>query len=55
MAKKVVKAPPAMFSIRLSVEERKALEKAAKEEDRPMAYVARRAILDWLKEKGYLK
>jgi len=44
-----------MFGIRLATEERRALEKAAKEEDRPMAYVARRAILDWLKEKGFLK
>jgi len=51
---KAVKAPQ-MLSIRLGPDERKALEKAAKEEDRPMAYVARRAILDWLKEKGFLK
>jgi hypothetical protein len=28
---------------------------AAAAEDRPAAYVARRAILDWLKEKGFMK
>jgi hypothetical protein len=44
-----------MFSLRLNPDERKALDKAAAAEDRPSAYVARRAILDWLKEKGFLK
>jgi hypothetical protein len=55
MVKKVVKAPKPMFSIRLSADERKALEKAGAAEDRPLAYVARRAIRDWLKENGFLK
>jgi predicted transcriptional regulator len=47
-------AKPA-FGVRLSADERKALDKAAAAEDRPAAYVARRAILDWLKEKGFMK
>lgn len=47
--------PKTMFGIRLATEEREALDKAAAAEDRPAAYVARRAILDWLKERGYLK
>jgi len=55
MTKKIVKAPSPMFSLRLSPDERKALDKAAAAEDRPSAYVARRAILDWLKEKGFMK
>lgn len=55
MAKKIVKAPSPMFSIRLSADERKVLEKAATAEDRPLAYVARRAIMEWLKEKGFMK
>ena len=55
MAKKIVKAPNPMFSLRLSPDERKALDKAAAAEDRPSAYVARRAILEWLKEKGFMK
>ena len=54
MAKKIVKPKP-MFSIRLGDDERKALEKAAAAEDRPMSYVARRAIIEWLKQKGFLK
>jgi hypothetical protein len=55
MAKKVVKAPSPMFSLRLTPDERKALDKAAAAEDRPSAYVARRAITDWLRERGFLK
>ena len=54
MVKKIAKPKP-MFSIRLGDDERKALEKAAAAEDRPMAYIARRAISDWLREKGFLK
>jgi hypothetical protein len=44
-----------VFGVRLSADERKALDMAAAAEDRPAAYVARRAILDWLKEKGFMK
>jgi predicted transcriptional regulator len=57
--KKVMPVPKSqakpVFGIRLSADERKALDKAATAEDRPAAYVARRAILDWLKANGYLK
>jgi hypothetical protein len=47
--------PKAMFGVRLAAEEREALDKAAAAEDRSAAYIARRAILDWLKAQGYLK
>jgi len=50
--KKATKAP---FNVRLDLDERAALEAAGAAEDRPAAYVARRAILEWLKEKGFLK
>jgi predicted transcriptional regulator len=53
--KPIVKAPRPMFGIRLSADERKALDSAASAEDRPAAYVARRAILEWLREKGFMK
>jgi hypothetical protein len=46
--------PKTMFGIRLATEEREALDKAAAAEDRPAAYVARRAILEWLKSNGFL-
>jgi hypothetical protein len=36
-------------------EERYVAELIAATEDRSAAYVARRAILDWLKANGYLK
>jgi predicted transcriptional regulator len=39
----------------LSPEEREALQKAASAEDKPMAYVAQRAVVAWLKEQGWLK
>jgi hypothetical protein len=39
----------------LSPEEREALQKAVSAEDKPMAYVARRAAAAWLKEQGWLK
>lgn len=57
--KKVMPAPKPqakpVFGVRLSAVERKALDKAATAEDRAAAYVARRAILDWLKANGFLK
>ena len=57
--KKIVPAPKSqakpVFGVRLSEDERKALDNAAEAEDRPAAYVARRAILEWLKKKGFLK
>lgn len=39
----------------LEPKEREALEKAAKAEDRPSTYVARRAVVEWLKTNGWLK
>jgi predicted transcriptional regulator len=39
----------------LDPQERAALDKAAGAEDRSSAYVARRAVLDWLKANGFLK
>ena len=44
-----------LFSMGLERKEREALEKAAKAEDRPAAYVARRALVEWLKANGWLK
>jgi predicted transcriptional regulator len=44
-----------LFSMGLEPAERAALDKAAKAEDRPAAYVARRALVMWLKEQGFLK
>jgi predicted transcriptional regulator len=44
-----------LFSVRLDPADREALDRAAAEEDRTAAQVARRAIHQWLKETGYLK
>jgi predicted DNA-binding protein len=44
-----------MLSVRLEEEVHEALAAAGKAEDRSSAYVARRAILEWLKKKGFLK
>jgi predicted transcriptional regulator len=43
------------FSIRLSPEARKALIKAGEAEERSAAWIAQRAVVQWLKEKGFLK
>jgi predicted transcriptional regulator len=54
--KKVAKpSGKSMFGYRLSAAEREALDKAAAAEDRSSGYIARRALVDWLKEKGFLK
>lgn len=58
MAKKIVSKPKAaakMFSVRFEPGDRQALSNAAKAEDRPEAYIVRRATIDWLKANGYLK
>jgi predicted transcriptional regulator len=52
---KPVKEARGMFGIRLSADERAALDAAAAAEDRPAAYVARRAIMEWLERNGFLK
>jgi predicted transcriptional regulator len=49
------KAPKPLFSVRLDPADRRALDKAAAEEDRTAAQVARRAIHQWLLDNGYLK
>lgn len=43
------------FSIRLTPRARAALIKAGDAEDRAAAWIAQRAVLDWLKENGFLK
>ena len=43
------------LGIRLDEKVRKALEKAAKEEQRTLSAMAQIALSDWLKGKGYLK
>jgi hypothetical protein len=43
------------LGIRLDEKVRKALEKAAKEEQRTLSAMAQIALADWLKGKGYLK
>jgi hypothetical protein len=40
---------------RLSALEQRALEKAAETEQRPIAFIARRVVLEWLRAQGYLK
>jgi hypothetical protein len=59
MAKKIVEKPESserkMFSIRFEPVHRKALDAAAKREDRPAAYIVRRATVEWLKANGFLK
>ena len=39
------------FSIRMTDEERQALERAAKADDRPVASLARKIISDWLRKQ----
>jgi hypothetical protein len=43
------------FSIRLTPTARAALIKAGEAEERPAAWIAQRAVVGWLKEKGFLK
>jgi predicted transcriptional regulator len=54
--KKVAKPPgKSKFGYRLNAAEHEALDKAAAAEDRSSGYIARRALVEWLKEKGFLK
>lgn len=48
-------AKVAPIGIRLSAEERAALERAAQSDDRSMSSMARKIIADWLRGKGLLK
>lgn len=43
------------IGVRLAPEERTALERAAKADDRPVSTLARRIILEWLRANGHLK
>jgi hypothetical protein len=53
--KKPAVAKTTAFSIRLTPRARAALIKAGEAEERAAAWIAQRAVLAWLKEKGYLK
>jgi len=45
--------PP--LSVRLDSDIREGLEKAAKDDMRPVSHLVAKIVSDWLKEKGYLK
>lgn len=47
------KADP--LGIRLDPEEREALERAAKHDERPLSAMGRKAIVAWLREHGWLE
>jgi hypothetical protein len=51
--KSLVKVAP--LSVRFLPAARAALEKAALADDRPVSVLAQKIIVDWLKEKGFLK
>jgi hypothetical protein len=53
VAKPVPKSIP--FSIRLAPAARAALIKAGETEERPAAWIAQRAVMQWLKANGFLK
>jgi predicted DNA-binding ribbon-helix-helix protein len=42
-------------SVRFETRVRAALDKAAKEDKRPMSTLVQKVMEDWLKEKGFLK
>jgi hypothetical protein len=42
-------------SVRFDTRVRAALDKAAKDDKRPMSTLVQKVMEDWLKEKGYLK
>jgi hypothetical protein len=48
-------APSIITAARFTPSERKALDQAAKEDDRPTSSLIHKIVADWLKEKGYLK
>jgi uncharacterized protein (DUF1778 family) len=47
--------PAQTFSIRLTAQDRKALERAAKAEERPVTVMARKIITDWLRKQQSTK
>jgi hypothetical protein len=44
-----------LFSVRLNMAEREALERAATADDRPAAVLLRRIAKEWLKANGWLQ
>ena len=42
------------LGIRLEPEEREALERAARHDDRPLSAMGRKAIVSWLREHGWM-
>lgn len=49
----MVKLAP--VAVRLNPEEREALERAARGDDRALSAMARRIIAEWLRENGFLR
>jgi hypothetical protein len=45
--------PP--LSVRFDQDVRAALEKAAKDDRRPVSHLVQKVVADWLKKKGFLK
>jgi len=45
----------AALGVRFAPAERAALKKAAQDDARPVSVLARKIVVDWLREKGYLK
>jgi hypothetical protein len=58
MMTKAPQKPPREYpplSVRFDQDIRVALEKAAKEDMRPVSHLVQKIVADWLKEKGFLK
>ena len=51
--KELIKLAP--IGVRLAPAAKAALEKAARDDERPVATLAQKIITDWLKERKYLK
>lgn len=43
------------IGVRLTVEEKRALEHAAAADDRPVSALARKVLIDWLREHGWIQ
>ncbi len=48
-------APTIIIGTRFTPPEKTALEKAAKEDDRPSSSLIHKVVIEWLKSKGFLK
>jgi hypothetical protein len=51
--KELIKLAP--IGVRLTPAAKKALEKAALDDARPVAALAQKIIMEWLREKGFMK